>query len=537
MSRAAPRKASLRARVKAAVAALMGHEAKRAVSYHGADASRLFSDWTASLRSADSEIMRDARKLLARARDLSKNNGYAKHYATMVVTNVLGPHGMVFQSKLRNAEGALASELNRRMEGDFGAWARGRVTVDGRLTLRQFQRLALRTVVRDGEAFVRKIVSTERNTFGLSLQLIDVALVDHTYNAAATTRTNEIRMGVEVDRDGRTIGIWVWTAYEAESSNTGRGRTRYFVPASELIHIYDPDYASQTRGYTWMHAGMASVQVLDKYEEAELFAARSAACKPGWFESTDNSETGAAFSSITSADPNTPQLPQEMEIEPGIATQLPVGWKYNQADPQHPVGAFEPFVKTVMRKIATAWSVAYNSLANNLEGVNYSSMRSGLLIERDVWRTLQQWWIDSFLTPLFEAWVATYLLTPRADGLPTFDAAYYVAGVEWQPRGWDWVDPKKEGEANVLAIDNCLDSHIRICSERGLDFERIVEEKAEAKRIAALHGVDLKDVTDAINAALPNAGDGGDEDDEEDDDTPPASGNGARNRVRYAITR
>ena len=60
-------------------------------------------------------------------------------------------------------------------------------------------------------------------------------------------------------------------------------------------------------------------------------------------------------------------------------------------DPSQPSGVYADFTKTVLRCIASGHGLAYASLPNELREANYSSARVGLLIERKMWRTLQEW--------------------------------------------------------------------------------------------------------------------------------------------------
>ena len=60
-------------------------------------------------------------------------------------------------------------------------------------------------------------------------------------------------------------------------------------------------------------------------------------------------------------------------------------------DPSQPSGVYADFTKTVLRCIASGHWLAYASLSNDLREANYSSARVGLLIERKMWRTLQEW--------------------------------------------------------------------------------------------------------------------------------------------------
>ncbi|MCI0539082.1 MAG: phage portal protein [Verrucomicrobiales bacterium] len=72
-----------------------------------------------------------------------------------------------------------------------------------------------------------------------------------------------------------------------------------------------------------------------------------------------------------------------MEVSPGQFETRPVGFEFQTFDPQHPTQAFPFFVKTFLRGIASGLGVSYNTLANELEGVNFSSIRAGVSDERE----------------------------------------------------------------------------------------------------------------------------------------------------------
>ncbi|MBK7121299.1 MAG: phage portal protein [Comamonadaceae bacterium] len=63
-------------------------------------------------------------------------------------------------------------------------------------------------------------------------------------------------------------------------------------------------------------------------------------------------------------------------------------------------------MKTRLRSIASGMGVTYHGLANDLEGVNFSSIRSGTLEERDAWMVLQDWFAEAFLRPVFGEWLS-----------------------------------------------------------------------------------------------------------------------------------
>jgi capsid protein len=51
----------------------------------------------------------------------------------------------------------------------------------------------------------------------------------------------------------------------------------------------------------------------------------------------------------------------------------------------------------VLRGAANGAGVSYNALANDLENVNYSSIRAGVQEDQAHWKTLQQFMITRFL--------------------------------------------------------------------------------------------------------------------------------------------
>jgi capsid protein len=53
----------------------------------------------------------------------------------------------------------------------------------------------------------------------------------------------------------------------------------------------------------------------------------------------------------------------------------------------------------------------YNIIANDLEGVNYSSGRLGMLDERELWKLIQKFDIDVAERPIFENFLYMALLT------------------------------------------------------------------------------------------------------------------------------
>jgi lambda family phage portal protein len=445
--------------------------------FKGAEYSRLWSDWVASPISADTEIFQDFLRLKARAREMRRNHPILRKYLKLLANNVIGPNGFKLRGRVRNNDGKLNDQINKKIQAAWFKWCKDPF-VDGAFTLNGGQRFLLQNAATDGEILVRKIRNFKGNAFRFALQIIDPDLLDHQFmRAVGYGGENEIRLGVEIDIWGRPVAYWFWDRHPQDNINTS-GRKRIRVPADQIIHYYRPDRARQSRGVTWFNSIMMPAKMLDGYVEAEVVAARIGSSKMGFLQQ----ENAADSEPPPTAEGDNPKAKIEIEASPGSFEELPPGYTFKEWNPEHPAGAFGGFLKAMGRWIAAGLGVGYNTLTDDLEGVNYSSIRTAMLVERDEWRGLQSEWIDKFLYPLFCEWLEYATLSGElviADGRP-LEAFHEVSFV---PRGWQWVDPLKDVNASIAEIDNGLNSRARVCAEQGDDFEEIAQELAEEQDI------------------------------------------------------
>jgi lambda family phage portal protein len=137
-------------------------------------------------------------------------------------------------------------------------------------------------------------------------------------------------------------------------------------------------------------------------------------------------------SAVPPGGPAEDRKPLQMELNPGTVTELDPGLEFAGWDPSQPSGVYSDFTKTVLRRIASGLGLSYSSLSNDLREVNYSSTKVGLQAEREMWRMLQDWWIASFLQPLYVRWLEAATLSGKLV-LPSADWRRFAA-VKWVPR-------------------------------------------------------------------------------------------------------
>jgi len=452
-------------------------------AFHGADTGRLFSDFVSSSRSADSEIKPSLRVLRDRCREISRNHPYAKRYLQIMSTNVVGANGVRIQVRKRNDDNSLDSVGNRIIEQAWQQWGRaGFCTVDGRVSWVQAQRLFMETLARDGEVLIQKIKNPAGNPFGFSLKFLEADYLDEGYDARLANG-NEVRMGVELDRrTGKPLNYYLFEDHPHHDQGYGSKTKRHhkIVPASEIIHCYLQDRAGQTRGVPWMSNVLTRLKMLDGYEEATLVNARVAASKMGFFTSPE----GDGFVG-DDYDNHAPI----MSAEPATFTQLPAGMSFTAFDPQNPTDSFAEFEKGILRGIASGLGVSYVSLANNLEGVSYSSIRQGTIEDRDHFKMVQQFMIDQFIDPVYRAWLEMAITVGRVN-LPMGKYDLFADQVIYRPRGFAWVDPAKEINASVTALNNGIVSLQDVHSQYGRDTEEIFEQINREAELADRYGID-----------------------------------------------
>lgn len=459
---------------------------KGARSFSAANSSRLSMDWIISPLSADAAMRGKLSAIRSRSHDLERNNEWARGFFRVLENNVIGETGIGLQMRVKDpANGRMDEIANDRIETAWWQWSRvGKCTVCKRHTRRDLEKLIVRAIARDGEVLIRK----KRTKDGLRLQIIESDLLDDSATFIASNG-NEVRMGVEVDADRAPVAYHVLGRHPNDADFRTGMNQRVRIPAEDCIHLFVSERPDQTRGLPWLIASIQGLKMLDGYAEAELVAARTGAAKMGFF----TKKTPDGWDGAIDDDGNL-----SMDASPGTIEELPMGVEFKEWATDHPNSGYGDFVKSRLRGIATSLGISYNTLASDLEGVNYSSIRAGLLEERETWKALQRFVIEHFSEPVFEDWLTLELLSGRL-GLP-YEKMWKFNVPEFQGRRWAWVDPKKDMEANILGIRSGQTSLRKVVAEAGGDIYDVLSSQKADNELAALFGVTLPELTDAPKA-------------------------------------
>ena len=457
-------------------------------SYPAGDVNRLTADWPTTITSPTTVLRSGLRNMRARARNLYIGNDYARRFIAMVGVNVAGPDGIGMQSKAKFPDGMLDKWANDQIEKGWEEFSKkGTFDVSGQISGLDADRISIQTIARDGEQLVREVRGFD-NGWNLSFQFLEADHLDESLNVERLQNGNSIRMGKEFDPWFRPVAYHLLAQHPGDSIWSYMGRSYIRVPAEEIIHPFMIERFNQPRGVPWMHSAMTRLNNIGAYEEAAIMKSRLGASAMGiWEQDSQNPPDPATNPGQDDTDADGTPV---MEMEPGVFVKAPLGYKFQPFDPGYPTGDFAPFMKSALRGIASGLLVSYNSLASDLEGVNFSSIRAGVLEERDCWKVIQAWMIQNYKQELFIRWLRMALLTGKIPGLP-FTKFEKFSKPKWQPRTWDWVDPERDVNSKVIALENKLLSWTKVLAADGIDLEEHCAELKNEKEIAAKYGVEL----------------------------------------------
>lgn len=483
-------------------------------SYAAAKSNRLNAGWTTQPTGANYERRVSLATLIARSRQASRDDLHIVNYLRLMRENVIGPKGIQLQSRARRRNGKLNVPLNQRIEEAWWEWCHAETcTLSGKLDWKGVQDLAVTQCERDG-AFLVQMVEAD-NDFGFSLRVWDITWLDFTYNDVLPGG-NRVIMSVELDADDKPVAYWFTTPTSEIMFAQRRTGTRTRISADQIIHstqAYDDE--SQVHGVPGTSAALLPCKNAYGYVEGVTTQARVGA---NTFAVLEN--TVADGESQYTGQENTEGVQQHPYIEsaPLSITALLPGWKLNQFDPKQPTQNHAAFKESLDSDIAVALGVPYFLLMANWKAVNFSSSRGGLGEFRERIRGYQSFIATTLCRRVFHAWLRSAMMRGRI--VLTSDEFREVQNPAWQARGFDYIDPMKDINADVLKLQNRLATPSEILLERGVDYVDFLERWDSDKALAAAKGIDIEAIysanTTPAPAKEPNAdetggGDSGDE--------------------------
>lgn len=443
--------------------------------YNMAKQSRLTVGWGNQTSSEDTELASSLRIARNRSRALIRDSAYAKRAKVVVQTNIVGS-GIGLQARVMNSRGGLNERVNDEIEEQWERWGYKDSCHTGQsLCFADFERVIIGQVFEAGECFVRLYASRFGSSkIPFAMELIEAERIADDTGGLPGLPSPLARLGIELNAFGAPQFYLIRTIHPGDIGLTQTQPSKIErVGADLILHIRIIERWPQTRAMPWLHAAARKLNDMDGLTEAEITAARAAACYMGFIE-LPNAETKYGDEQVDGS--------MQSELEPAMIERLNPGEKFTFAAPNRPNAQLDPFMRMMLREVAAGAGCSYEGLSRDYSQSNYSSSRLSLIDDRDLWRTLQSWFIREFREIVHKRWLQAAVLS---GALPSISLAEYGQSPEkfeaarFPARGWSWVDPTSEVEAYkeaVLAGFMTVSDVIRQTGE-GRDLEDVLKER------------------------------------------------------------
>ena len=447
-----------------------GPQAMRA-RLEGAMAKRRLRGWNPPLENINALVASGGPRLLARSRELVVTNGYAANACEAFAANLVGD-GIKPSSLIGDAD------LRDQVQKLWLAWT-DEADADGLTDFYGLQAMVAREMFVAGECFVR--LRPRRAEDGLLVPL-QLQLLQSEMLPLEKTQTDtngiRIRCGIEFDLIGRRVAYHFRRRHPGDSTDQRVAVPETVrVPAEEVLHIYRPIDAGQIRGLPHVAPAMVRLFLLDQYDDAELDRKKTAAMFAGFITKTapEDPMMGEGAADLDGA--------AIASLEPGTMQVLLPGEDVKFSSPADVGGGYEAFQYRTLLAVSASLGLPYHLVTGDVRQANYSSLRAELVeFRRRIGQLQHGVMAHQLCRPVWQRWLETAVLSGALNADPLI-----ARPVQWIPPRWDWVDPLKDIQAQVLAMEAGITSRRKVVEATGYDIEEVDRENAsDAQRAADL---------------------------------------------------
>lgn len=426
------------------------YEKRRAdLSYRGAITTRMGTPYgsSTSINGVRQPTAQDQRSMRDRARNLERNNPLAAGVLDRAVENVIGT-GIRVEPRTEN------DDFNSQVKVLWADFCKN-CDVRKMRTFEQMQALLVRSELRDGDVgCLLAEVSGEPK-----LQPIEG---DYIESPAGKYNGGMMVDGVELNGAGAPVRFYIKSLNEKQATS--------YLPISErdFVFLSDPNQFSMVRGVTKFAQSFWLFEHIDGYLEATVSAARIAACFGILIKKNNAAKAFGALGTATNGQGNSQQT---LRLEPGMAQYLQPDEDVTQLQPHQPTQNFPDAIAAFTRFVGLPFGLTIEQLLLDFSRTSYSSARAALLQARQTADMMQQRFACRFVSRVYQWAVSKWV----KRGMITGDIPEDYWKHEWIPQGRPWVDPTKDMQAALMAIDAGLDSRGNIAMGLGYNFDDLVE--------------------------------------------------------------
>ncbi len=493
-----------------------------APAYEGATRKRTQKDWNATDISADAALEESLPDIRAKTREQVRNNPIARAITDVLTDYAVGT-GLTPWSKVDHE--AIGITLDQAIEWGMSCEryferAAPHLDMRGTTDFVGLQRLVCRREIEDGESFAMlPLVDLPGRPLKTAVDVIEGDRID---TPQGIGRDENVRMGVVLGRYAQPVAYYVFLQHPGDSFWQPLSRSRKWQKVLAwqdgrrvMLHVYDVQRGGQSRGEPLFASSISPLYDLKKYDDAELIAARVAACFSVLIKRMD---PAAALDAETEERGDVYPVEQ---LEPGMVERLKPGEDVAVVNPSRPNTATISYIEGKLKLISASTGLPLMLVLKDFSKSNFSNTRAA---SNEAYRAVlvrRRRVVHRFAHPVWQAvideGVATGVLAPPVDYEEFRDSLTFA---RWIGPGRGYVDPVKEVQAARDAIDAGLSTLQDECALLGKDWEEVMEQRAREIARAKELGLEVAPKPPPVPGAPPKPGadDDDDEDETEDDD-------------------
>jgi lambda family phage portal protein len=390
------------------------------------------------------------------------------------------------------------AERKKAIQAAFLAWT-DEADADGLTDFYGLQALAAGASFEAGECFIRLRPRRAEDglTVPLQLQVLESELLPLTDNRTAPNG-NVIRCGIEFNGIGKRVAYHFLKRHPGENIVGASSFERTVVPAADVLHLYRPMRPGQVRGQPAITPGMVRLYLLDQYDDAELDRKRVAAMFAGFITKPTAESENPLSGADDFATPDGVAAEQVVvaddaviaPMEPGGLQVLLPGEDIEFSSPTEVGGSYEAFQFRQLCAISAGLGIPYHIVSGDLSKANYGSQRGGQVeFRRRVDQYQHAVLVFQLCRPVWLRWLEAAVLSGAVPITPAEFARNRAAlsAAKWIPPRWEWIDPKKDREAQALAEDRGWTARSDSIEAEGYDPEevdaRIAADRSREQRL------------------------------------------------------
>ena len=452
-------------------------------SYDAGRRNRTPGWFTEGRSSANSQINPDYTWLRERSSDLVRNNPFAKKAVGVITTNVIGAG---IRASIPKKSISKPNETALRL-----AWVNWAETTEcdfnGQKDFYGLQALGWKASVERGNAFFRivkqrakKDITGKQLTVPIKLQLLEGDYLDTQRDGDVFAGGNYCVMGVEFDGNThQRVAYWMFKNHPSDNLPIRTELTSVRIPADQIIHWYELLRPGQVLGIPHGVAAFLTIKDLDDYADAQLKRQKIAASFAVFIKKTDIGfvdQYDKLSQKYDAANKDVPNMHEK--ISPGAIEYLDQGEDITFANPPGTTG-YDEYTTGIIRSIACAYLVTYESISGDYSKTNFSSGRLGFM---EANKQVVDWQSNTvkpmMLNPVWKAFFKAATLAGLYNGPFVYP--------NWTPPKRDMIDPFKEAKGYGELLRLGVYSKGEVIREFGDDPEAVFNEiDAEQKEADA----------------------------------------------------